>query len=120
MGAPHATLPCMEMHELVAFAKLQESRFKRMRGLQKDEERTYAYLAKLGEEYGELCEQVLALRGHQRADKADKFGAEKLGAELADVVLVLFVMAQQLGVDLPEALEKKIAVVDERFKDVIL
>jgi NTP pyrophosphatase (non-canonical NTP hydrolase) len=108
----------MDMKELVAFAALQESRFKTMRGLQTDSERTYAYLAKLGEEYGELCEQILALQGHQRAEKADKFGTEKLGGELADVAIVLFVIAQNLGVDLPAAIGKKVEVVNERFKHV--
>lgn len=109
----------MDLPELVAFAKGMEARFEaRDGGRLTPRERTYAQLAKLGEEYGELCEAMLGRDGHQRADKADTFGDDKLAGELADVVMVCFILAEKIGVDLPEALQKKVAVVEERFKDV--
>lgn len=109
----------MDMDTLVAFAKRQEARFEKIDGgTLTPRERTYAQLAKLGEEYGELCEQVLAVGGHQRADKADKFGPEKLASEVADVIICASILSANLGIDLPAELEKKIRVIDERFKDV--
>lgn len=111
----------MDMDSLVAFAKRQEARFQKIDGGKLTSlERTYAQLAKLGEEYGELCEAVMAEAGHQRADKLAKHTREHLGEELADVVMVCSILAEKLGVDLLDALEKKIAVVDERFRDVDL
>lgn len=108
----------MDMDALVTFAQRMEARFRAVDGdILTPRERTYAQLAKLGEEYGELCEQVLAMDGHQRADKADKFGKEKLDGELADVVMVCFILAERLGVNLPEAIGKKVKVVEERFGD---
>ncbi|MBM3271885.1 hypothetical protein FJY94_01195 [Candidatus Kaiserbacteria bacterium] len=111
----------MEMRDITTFAQLQERRFQVLDGGKNTSlERTYAQLAKLGEEYGELCEAVMAEAGHQRADKLAQHSHEKLAAEMADVVLVVFILAEKMGVDLPDALEKKISVIHERFKDVIV
>lgn len=109
----------MNMDELVAFARLQEERFKALNvGKFSETERLYAQTVKLGEEFGELCEAIMAHVGHQRADKLEKHSAEHLAHELADCVMVLFILARKLNVDLPQALSEKIAIVNERFKDV--
>lgn len=109
----------MELADLIAFAQKQEARFKKVDASKHTPlERTYAQLAKLGEEYGELSEQILAMDGHQRVDKGDKFGPDKLASELADIVICVSILAANLGVNLPDALEKKTAVVDERFRHI--
>lgn len=111
----------MEMKELVAFAKLQEQRFQILDGDNNTPlERTYAQLVKLGEEYGELCDAVMAEVGHQRADKLATHTHEKLALEMADVIVVTFILAERLDVDLPAALQQKIAIIHERFKDVVV
>lgn len=107
------------MHELVAFAQLQEQRFKaRNAGKASDTERLYAQTVKLGEEFGELCEAIMAHAGHQRKDKLEQHIEEGLAHELADCTIVLFTLAAKLDIDLPKALTEKIAVVNERFKDM--
>jgi NTP pyrophosphatase (non-canonical NTP hydrolase) len=109
----------MEMKDMVAFAKLQEQRFQVLdAGKSTPLERTYAQLVKLGEEYGELCDAVMAEVGHQRADKLAKHSHEKLALEMADVIVVTFILAEKMGVDLPASLQQKIAIIHERFKDV--
>lgn len=107
----------MDLNELPIFAARQEKRFTKLdAGKHTHLERTYAQLAKTGEEYGELCEQVLGIDGHQRSDKEGTFDNEKLGSEIADVIISLSVIAAHLEVDLSAVLEKKIAIINERFK----
>lgn len=107
------------MADLVAFAERQEARFKVLdAGKSTELERTYAQTVKLGEEMGELCEGILARAGDQRKEKLEAYSDDELAKEFADVVMVVFILAEKLGVDMPKALAKKIAKVDERFKDV--
>ena len=112
-------LPSMDMRELVAFAELQDKRFSVLDdGKSTQQERLYAQMVKVGEEVGELCDAVLAHANAQRQDKLDNMEEDALPKELADVVITLFILAARFKVDLPAALEKKIAIISERFKDV--
>jgi NTP pyrophosphatase (non-canonical NTP hydrolase) len=109
----------MNMDELVAFARLQEERFKVLNaGKLSETERLYAQTVKLGEEFGELCEAIMAYNGHQREEKLAAIDPANLSKEFADCVIVLFLLAQKVSVNIPKALEEKIAVLNERFKDV--
>jgi NTP pyrophosphatase (non-canonical NTP hydrolase) len=111
----------MEMRDLTEFARLQEQKFKILNaGKNTPLERRYAQLAKLGEEYGELCEAILAADGHQRQEKMAGFTQEHLASEMADVVITLSILAANFEIDLPSAIEKKITIINERFKDVII
>jgi NTP pyrophosphatase (non-canonical NTP hydrolase) len=75
----------------------------------------YTQAAKLMEEVGELHAQLLGRSALQRKDKLAEFSQAALGAELADVVICTTILAQALGVDLAQALEDKINVVDDRL-----
>lgn len=109
----------MEMHELVAFAKLQDERFSVLdEGKSTPRERIYAQAVKLGEEFGELCDAILAHANAQRQEKMDNMEEDALPKELADVAITLFILAARLNIDLPAVIEKKVAVVNERFRDV--
>lgn len=61
-------------------------------------------LARLIEEVGELAREMNHQFGH-KTKKADE-PAQDLALELADVLFVLLVMANQQGIDLGEALEE--------------
>ncbi len=63
-----------------------------------------ANLARLTEEVGELARLLNHLHG-PKTKKADE-AQQELGEELADVLFVLLVLANQSGVDLGAALEK--------------
>jgi NTP pyrophosphatase (non-canonical NTP hydrolase) len=111
----------MDLNELPRFAAMQQKKFKKAdAGVYTDRERVFLQLAKLGEEYGELCEQILGAANAQHVHKAGKCSPEKLASEFADVALVLAILADVMGVDLGDAIEKKIVVINERFKDVAL
>jgi len=109
----------MTMEELVAFARLAEKRFKAMnKDNASDKERLYAQTVKLGEEFGELCEAIMAHAGDQRKEKLEQHSPQKLKEELADCVVVLFILAEKLQVDLPQALREKTAILQDRYKDI--
>lgn len=71
-----------------------------------------ANLARLTEEVGELAREL----NHRFGPKTKKPGEpeEDLALELADVLFVLVVLANQLGVDLDEAFRRTLAKYQER------
>lgn len=77
-----------------------------------DKDRIFARTIKLGEEYGELCDEVLASVGDQRKGKLD--GKHDLEGEFADVVIVAFLLAKAMNVDMSSALENKIKKIREK------
>lgn len=62
-------------------------------------------VAVLAEEVGELAHIVLRRYGEQRPKEDDVIDDEALAGELADVLWVTLALANQLGVDLNDALE---------------
>lgn len=68
-------------------------------------ERVFARTIKLGEEYGELCDEVLASVGDQRKGKLEEL--HDLEGEFADVVIVAFLLAKAMDVDMRTALKEK-------------
>ncbi len=79
-----------------------------------DRERTFARMIKLGEEYGELCDQVLAGAGDQRKNKLALQQSTDLGDEFADVVITAFLLAKSLDLDIMQAMDHKIAKIQAR------
>lgn len=90
----------------------------RFGGNQTRTEKLYARTIKLNEEVGELCEEILAHNGDQRKEKLENKSADGLAQELADVLITTLLIAESLTIDVNEALERKIAKINERFKDV--
>lgn len=62
---------------------------------------------KLGEEYGELSEAVLAALGHQRQEKLDSYNESDLAGEVADVIIQTLVVVSLFKVDVSEVVNKK-------------
>jgi NTP pyrophosphatase (non-canonical NTP hydrolase) len=75
------------------------------------EKRVYAQAVKLGEEVGELNEAILAYYNNQRKSKTKDFSIEK---EIADVIIVVLILARHLDIDVNQALQAKIAKIVER------
>ena len=63
---------------------------------------------KISEEFGELCDEVLASLGDQRTGKMAGRSIESLADEFADVVITTFLLAKSMDVDVMQALELKI------------
>ena len=80
-------------------------------------EKVLAQLAKLHEESGELAGEILGAQKQQREEKLEKSTKESLGSEFADVIICTLLLADTTGVDMRSALQKKIEVIDERFKN---
>ncbi len=76
-----------------------------------------AQAVKLAEEVGELQAEVLGLAGYQRATKGQRFTAESLSSELADVIICVAILASSHDIDLDKALAAKIEKIDARYQD---
>ena len=72
-------------------------------------------MAQLTEEVGEVARIIARRYGEQSEKESDK--SKDLGEELADVVFVVLCLANQTGIDLQEAFEKKLSVKAKRDKE---
>lgn len=72
-------------------------------------------MAQLTEEVGEVARIIARRYGEQSEKESDK--KKDLGEELADVVFVVLCLANQTGVDLQAAFDKKMDVKTNRDHD---
>lgn len=72
-------------------------------------------MAQLTEEVGEVARIIARRYGEQSEKESDK--NKDLGEELADVVFVVLCLANQTGVDLQAAFDKKMEVKTQRDHD---
>lgn len=72
-------------------------------------------MAQLTEEVGEVARIIARRYGEQSEKESDK--AKDLGEELADVLFVTLCLANQTGVDLQSAFDKKMDVKTKRDHD---
>lgn len=103
----------MAAHDIFEFAKREHERLVTHYGVDEDPKTKYAMLAKLMEEVGELSEAILHTDALQRKDKLKEKNID-LPGEFADVMLATAVLAQELDVDLHDALEKKMEKIQKR------
>ncbi len=72
-------------------------------------------MAQLTEEVGEVARIIARRYGEQSEKESDK--NKDLGEELADVIFVVLCLANQTGVDLQEAFQKKLELKTKRDHD---
>lgn len=72
-------------------------------------------LAQLTEEVGEVARIIARRYGEQSEKESDK--NKDLGEELADVMFVVLCLANQTGIDLQKAFDKKLDVKTKRDHD---
>ncbi|RJQ24945.1 hypothetical protein C4565_09115 [Candidatus Parcubacteria bacterium] len=107
----------MTLKELSLFIQAEDTRLRSMHGNYEDEEkRLLARTVKLSEEVGELSEMILSHCSFQRKEKLEVLSKEKISGEFADVIIVCALLAHAMGVDLEDAIEKKIKIIEERHK----
>ena len=113
---------CMAMtfDEFQKFIDSQDALFRSLGGSSTDKERVLARAVKLSEEIGELSDQVLGFLGLQRKSKLEGRSAETVANEIADVVIVAFLLAKSMGVEVPAALERKIKKIQEKHNQELL
>jgi NTP pyrophosphatase (non-canonical NTP hydrolase) len=69
-------------------------------------------MAQLTEEVGEVARIIARRYGEQSEKESDK--TKDLGEELADVIFVVLCLANQTGVDLQQAFDRKMKTKSER------
>jgi NTP pyrophosphatase (non-canonical NTP hydrolase) len=105
----------MTIEEFQKFINEQDALFRTTKTVGYTErERILARTVKLSEELGELSDEVLAALGDQRTGKMDKHSAESLEDEFADVVIVAFLLAKSMNVNVMEALARKTQKIREK------
>ena len=72
-------------------------------------------MAQLTEEVGEVARIIARRYGEQSEKEIDK--AKDLGEELADVVFVVLCLANQTGINLQEAFDRKLDLKTNRYKN---
>ena len=72
-------------------------------------------MAQLTEEVGEVARIIARRYGEQSEKESDK--SKDLGEELADVVFVVLCLANQTGIDLQAAFDKKMTIKAKRDHD---
>ena len=72
-------------------------------------------MAQLTEEVGEVARIIARRYGEQSEKESDK--NKDLGEELADVLFVVLCLANQTGIDLQDAFEKKLDLKTKRYHD---
>jgi len=105
----------MTLEEFQNFINQQDALFRSIKTASESErERILARTVKISEEFGELCDEVLASIGDQRNGKMEGRSIESLAGEFADVVITTFLLAKTMGVDIPAALDRKIKEIREK------
>ena len=105
----------MELRSLLRFVEIEDKKLKdRYSSHSREEEIVLARTVKLGEEFGELCDEVLAHSSLQRRTKLDDHSKENLPGEFADVIITTLLLAKTMNVDIEKALEEKMQKLHRR------
>ena len=108
----------LSLVELGRWAKARLPAITRVTGVPHNSEMFVLLQAvKLSEEVGELQAEVLGRLKMQRANKMQEFDQSSLAAEVADVVMTAAVLSAALSVDLPSAIQEKMAAVERKMAD---
>ena len=105
----------MDMKELLDFIAKEDEFLRNHYGYPDNEKRILARTVKLGEEFGELCNEILAHNSFQRKEKLDKHDKENIQHEFADVLITTLLLAKTMNIDIEKALETKIEKIKKRY-----
>lgn len=105
----------MDFSELQSFITKESGRLIETYPVDGVDRETYARLAKLMEEVGELAEQVLKSSSLQRKEKLAGAGAHALADEFADVMITTLLLAERMDIDINQALQNKIEKIEKRY-----
>ena len=107
----------MDFITLSKWVEKENGRLEKDHGRYLDQDKQiFACTIKLGEEFGELCQEVLFHSSLQRKSKMNKFKKENLSGEFADVLITTLLLAQEMNIDIEKALEDKIKKINKRYE----
>lgn len=105
----------MTLQEFQGFIDEQDALFRKVKdSTQTDKEIVFSRTIKVAEEFGELCNEVLASVGDQRKDKLGAHDMQTLRDEFSDVLITTFLLAKSMNVDIMEALDHKVQKIREK------
>jgi NTP pyrophosphatase (non-canonical NTP hydrolase) len=108
----------MELKGLLKFVAIERERLAEYTGRFPDKNKEiFAMVVKIGEEFGELCQEVLYHTSLQGKHKMHKFNKENLPEEFADVLLTTLILAKEMNIDVEKALENKIKKIEKRYEN---
>jgi|APSaa5957512622_1039677.scaffolds.fasta_scaffold02637_4 NTP pyrophosphatase (non-canonical NTP hydrolase) len=102
----------MDIEKIKEFAKRRNEIIGKKLNLN-SKELVLAHAVKLGEEAGELNEEVLNFLNYQMRDKMK--GENNAEHELADVILVVSILAESMNMDIEKGLEEKMKIIEETY-----
>ena len=106
----------MEFEELMKFVRKENIKLGEYFGQkEKSYHRALAQTVKLGEEYGELCDEILSANKDQRKEKLES-KCSNLDEELADVILTTLLLSDIMNVDIENSIKEKMKKVEKRYK----
>lgn len=105
----------MDIKKLLQFIATEDKRLNDHYGIFDKEKRILARTVKLGEEFGELCDEVLSFNLMQRKDKLKHYNNKNLSEEIADILITTLLLAKAIDVDIEDALKRKIAKINKRY-----
>lgn len=108
-------MPKLTLDEILKFIDTEDRRLRKKFAYEDESKRVLARTVKISEEFGELCDEVLASIALQRQEKLANHRREQLEDEFADVLIVVLMLARTLKVDVRKALENKMKKIDARY-----
>lgn len=97
----------MKIEEINSFVDEEIKKIESYYGKKDKQELTMAMRLKVGEELGELFQEILANKGYQRKDKLEKMKREDIEKEFADVIFTVLILAKRFDVDIEKAINIK-------------
>ncbi|GEM_PF-557510 len=109
----------MEINEINNFIDSEIKRLEEYYSLKGkgQEEIILAMALKIGEEVGELFNEVLAHKGFQRKDKLSKLNKKEIESEIADVIFTTFILSRKFNINIDDAINEKMAKIKKRIYD---
>lgn len=105
----------LDFQEIFKFTKEQNEYLVRSEETVTQREKVLAQTTKLLEECGEFASEVMINLKICRKEKLRENSTE-LANEWADVMIVMFLLGERLGIDMEKALKNKIEIVKSRRK----
>ncbi len=103
----------MTIQELLKFIKKEHKRLLKFYHFKSNHELNHPIALKIGEELGELYEDVLATDNLQRKIKLQQ-NKSHLDEEMADVIITTLLLAENMHVDIVQGLTKKVKKIKKR------
>lgn len=105
----------MTIEILLEFIENSDKRLSEKYNFKDNETKIMAHTIKVSEEFGELCNEVLAHNSMQRSEKLELLDKTNLQKEFADVIFSTLVLAKALNIDVKKALNDRMETISKRL-----